>query len=344
MTVISNQHLKQFEQQGYVVVKGLLDINKDIQPVREEYMSKVEELEKQWYDKGIISKYYNKLPFEKRLGQLVIDTEGKLLPFLDIALKSKDLGTQHPNIHHGPAVFGLLANPKVLDAVERFIGPEIYVNPLNRLRIKPPERLLPEDLRKMDQISKTFWHQDQGVVREDADDTDLLTVWIPLTNATPENGCLAVMPGSHKDGLKLHCFTEWREKGIRSDLLQDFIPMPMKPGDVYFQNKFTVHGSVSNSSKDDVRISFDLRYQPIGQPTGVPVGPPTPKPVDVSQEPLKWPGFVARSLKNPESVLTDNEEWGRIWAKTREDIISMRAHVKTNRWDPFDPDCAPNTD
>lgn len=114
----------------------------------------------------------------------------------------------------------------------------------------------------------------------------------------------------------------------------------MEPGDVFFQNKFNVHGSVPNVSEDDVRISFDLRYQPIGQATGIHVGPPTVQPIDVSDEPLTWPGFVARSRANPDLELRDNEEWGRMWAETRQEIIAAHAMAKTNRWDPFDPNCA----
>jgi hypothetical protein len=250
------------------------------------------------------------------------------------------LTEEDPNIHHGPAVFGLLTNPKVLDVVEQFIGPEIYVNPLNRLRIKPPERLLAEDLRKNDQIAKTFWHQDQGVVQADADSTNLLTVWIPLTEATAENGCLAMVPGSHRGGLVLHCFTEWREKGIPHEILGDLIPVPMNRGDVLFQSKFNVHGSLPNVTEDDVRISFDLRYQPVGQPTGIHFGPKSSRPIDPADEPLTWPGFVARSRAHPELELKDSGEWGRMWAEARASIIAMNAEHNILRWDPFDPRCS----
>ena len=39
----------------------------------------------------------------------------------------------------GPAVFALLRNQAILDAVESLIGPEIYANPVQHVRIKPPE-------------------------------------------------------------------------------------------------------------------------------------------------------------------------------------------------------------
>ena len=203
--------LEHFNEMGFVVARGLLDIDSHIKPVIDEYVSAIDLLERKWLSEGKINRTYSNLPFDKRLGKLIIETKGEVIHHLDVALKSGSMVTlseDDPNIHHGPAVFNLLTNQIVLDAVEQFIGPEIYVNPVNRLRVKPPERLLPETMRKNDQVSKTFWHQDQGVIREDADSTNLLTVWIPLTEATVENGCLAVIPGSHKNGLALHCFTE----------------------------------------------------------------------------------------------------------------------------------------
>ena len=54
----------------------------------------------------------------------------------------------------------------------------------------------------------------------------------------------------------------------------------------------TIHGSLANNS-DDVHWSFDLRCNPIGPPTGRDL----------------FPGFVAQSRANPESVLRDQVAW-----------------------------------
>jgi hypothetical protein len=63
----------------------------------------------------------------------------------------------------------------------------------------------------------------------------------------------------------------------------------------------TMHSSLDNVTEDDVRISFDLRYQPVGQPTGRPA----------------FPGFVARSKARPETVLRDPEAWSQSWSDAR---------------------------
>src|SRR6266540_4938529 len=72
----------------------------------------------------------------------------------------------------------------------------------------------------------------------------------------------------------------------------------MKRGDALFMHKLTVHASHSNQS-DNIRWSFDLRYNPIGQPTGRD----------------SFPGFIARSRQNPETELRDPAEWARRWLR-----------------------------
>ena len=100
----------------------------------------------------------------------------------------------------------------------------------------------------------------------------MLTVWMAITESNEENGCLVVEPGSHTaKELALHCIIEGgRLTGIPDQFLSpNPLPVPMKPGDVLFMTKMTKHASLSNES-DGVRFSFDIRYNPTGQPTGRP--------------------------------------------------------------------------
>ena len=226
-------------------------------------------------------------------------------------------------MHYGPAVFHLLTSPRLLDAVERIVGPEIYSNPVQHVRIKPPERFLPSEVMNSSAIARTSWHQDLGVISSEADASEILTVWLPILDATVENGCLEVVPGSHRTGLALHCDTG--NTGIEipeKHLGPDRVALPMKPGDVLFMHKLTMHHSLPNLS-DTVRWSFDLRYNPIGHPTG-----------------RHWfPGFAARSSANPGSVLRDPVEWSRLWDAARVKLADRDAPA-FRRWHPGDPRCA----
>ncbi len=187
----------------------------------------------------------------------------------------------------------------------------------------PPEYLLPE-LGSSDLVKATPWHQDGGVVRPEADDTEMLTVWLPLTASGIEHGCIKLVPGSHRERLRQHCLLAegGYEIPTRFFAEEDAIPVPMQAGDVLFMSRWTCHGSFANTS-DQIRWSFDLRYSPVGQPTG--------------RE--EFPGFVARSRSNPESELHDPEVWYAMWRDAR-DNLALRDDPTYNRWTESNPACA----
>ncbi len=71
----------------------------------------------------------------------------------------------------GPAVFDVLRHERILDVLEDLIGPEVYSNPVQHVRIKPPEKYLPNVYRDERTgriagfgVGATPWHQDNGVV------------------------------------------------------------------------------------------------------------------------------------------------------------------------------------
>jgi hypothetical protein len=231
-------------------------------------------------------------------------------------------------MHLGPAVFNLITSPRLLDAVEQIVGSEILSNPIQHVRIKPPEALLgPEFWKRNTMVSATEWHQDQGVALPEVDETEMLTVWFPVNEATIENGCLCVVPESHKRGLLTHCpsrpgqvFDLRIPESIRQS---NGIPVPMKRGSVLFLHRQTMHSSLRNLS-NGVRWSFDLRYQPVGQPTGRP-----------------WlPSFVARSRKDPASEIHDWRQWADLWYATRTHLTTHPEDMKPRRWTGTETVCA----
>jgi phytanoyl-CoA hydroxylase len=203
--------------------------------------------------------------------------------------------------------------------VERFVGPEVYSNPIQHVRIKPPERLI-ADLPgyRGATVARTDWHQDQGVHLPEADDTDILTVWIPVLDATLENGCLCVLPRSQRGGLQPHCGGAIPER-LRPGRP---LPLPIRRGGVLFLHHRTMHASLANRS-DAVRWSFDLRYQPTGRPTGRP----------------QFPGFVARSRVRPESALADWRAWAALWEEARRRLSATEVGPM-RRWTGDEPACA----
>jgi phytanoyl-CoA hydroxylase len=147
---------------------------------------------------------------------------------------------------------------------------------------------------------------------DEALDTHLLTVWIAISDAREEQGCLVVIPGSHRSNhgtLTTHC-----PEGVGSPsnfiAQQRLAPaprilLPVKRVGVVLMHRLTQQTSLENHSKQ-LRFAFDLRYQPIGQPTGRPA----------------FPGFVARSKRNPQTVLRNVEARQQKWRKSLQALRS----------------------
>lgn len=322
MAVATRIDLDRFEAQGYLVVEHVLDPAEDLDPVVQEYEQLLDQLADRWHGQGKLPDTHRDLPFRQRFARVLQEAEDvNVMSHFDISLPFRGVTEETP-IHLGRRVFGLLTNPRLLDAVEQFVGPEIYSNPIQHTRIKPPEREVPEHLRASSLLAKTDWHQDQGVHLAEADATEMLTVWLPLTDATEENGCLCVIPGSHREGLVTHCTTQGLH--IPDSLLGgEPRPLPMPRGSVLFMHHLTKHSSLRNVS-DGIRWSFDLRYHPVDQPTGRP-----------------WfPGFVARSRRDPASAVTDWRVWADLWRQARSRLAALEDPGKFNRWTGQEPGCA----
>jgi phytanoyl-CoA hydroxylase len=321
MAIVARIDLERFQAEGYLVVPGVLDPVEDLDPVVREYEALLDDLCGRLHAEGKLPSVYRDLPFGHRLTRVLNEADTDYSRHFDIALPLSGVTEQTP-MHLGPAVFGLLTNPRLLDAVEQIVGPEIYSNPIQHVRIKPPERLIPEHLRKS-LIAKTDWHQDQGVALPEADDTEMLTVWLPITDATVENGCLQVIPRSHRQGLATHCAVPGKSLQIPEALLGgEPVAVEMKRGSVLFMHRRTKHASLRNVG-DDIRWSFDLRYHPVGQPTGRP-----------------WlPGFVVRSRTDPASAIADWRAWADLWRAARARLAQPEER-KGNRWTNSEAVCA----
>ncbi len=329
MAGLTAEQLDRFHQDGYLVVENVL-AEADLGAVEAEYLAIIDRVTAALVEEGRIRPLEGGTFSERYIESIQqIDDMYAIYQHLDICLPMlKELDHSH-TMNAGPEVFRLLTIPRLLDIVESVIGPEIYSNPVQHTRIKPPARYLPAAVTDSN-IAATTWHQDAGVINPEADGTDMLTVWLAVTDATIENGCLIVERGSHHENLTPHCpgtaasaTTYIPESIIDWDRV---VPLEVKAGGAVLLHKHTEHGSLDNRS-DDIRWSFDLRYQPIGQPTGRAV----------------FPGFVARSKAHPEQVVTDHEVWGELWWEARDRIVSGEVPWQFNaRWDAnaLHPVCA----
>ena len=123
---------------------------------------------------------------------------------------------------------------------------------------------------------------------------DLLDPATDLNLVLREHGCIERVAGNRCAGLLHHCQGAGFGLYIQDEHIdQDRIfTAEMKRGDMLFMHRRTCHSSLPNIS-NEVRISFDLRYNPSGQPTGRPL----------------FPGFIARSRKDPSRELPPFNRW-----------------------------------
>lgn len=93
------------------------------------------------------------------------------------------------------------------------------------------------------------WHQDSHYF--DFDPHPEVGLWLSLTEATPENGCLSVLPGSHKGPVLPH--EPDRRPGANQGYLEVLgldddraVEVRMRPGDLLVFHSFLLHRSVDH--------------------------------------------------------------------------------------------------
>ncbi len=316
--MLSSEQITFFEENGYLVVDDVLDQKTIMDPVRAEYAALMDRLYDGWHAEGKLPPPGNMDFFEKL--RTAYTSGCDWFQPMDISLPATEVQPDTP-FHFGPAVMNMLTADKLLDLAECLIGPEITSNPIQHVRIKPPMDQL-RDGETRAHITATDWHQDQGVTHESADQTKMITVWIAVTDATRENGCLQVQPGRHKHELLPHCVKT--QVGIPNQFIGGHrsVPLPVKSGGVVIFHPMVPHASLINKT-DGFRWSFDVRYNVTGQSTGRD----------------HFPSFVARSRANPETEFRDAQAWHGMWEDARA-RLSNSQFVDLYRWDSTAPYCA----
>lgn len=109
------------------------------------------------------------------------------------------------------------------------------------------------------------WHQDEDFIP--TRDRSLTGAWMALDDATVENGCLWVHPGSHRRGIlwpqKFHFDTRFdcaRESYDFPWKDEDAVPVEMKAGSVVFFNGYLLHRSLPNRARNGFRRSLVNHY------------------------------------------------------------------------------------
>lgn len=113
---------------------------------------------------------------------------------------------------------------------------------------------------KKPEPNKEFpWHQDNGY--NYIEPQQYLTCWVPLVDATLENGCPWILPGMHRRGTLEHW---WTDVGWQcADKPEGAVPIEVDAGSIVVFSSLTPHRTGPNLS-GDVRKAYIVQFAPEG--------------------------------------------------------------------------------
>jgi hypothetical protein len=144
----------------------------------------------------------------------------------------------------------LATHARLLDAMETLLGPNILLK---------ATRIFYKHARS---TSFVGWHQDG--ITERLEDAQVPAVWLGLTDATAENGCLRVVPRSHRLGLVPHANLPNPDNltsyGTTAQIeIESPCDVVMRAGEMSLHHPLVLHASNPNRT-DEPRIGFSATY------------------------------------------------------------------------------------
>ncbi|MGD7706629.1 phytanoyl-CoA dioxygenase family protein [Microlunatus sp. Y2014] len=151
-----------------------------------------------------------------------------------------------------PMAMRAMSAPRVVEGLTRVIGPNVK-SMQSMLFIKAEGR------------PGQAWHQDEHFIP--TRDRSLTAAWIALDDATVENGCLWVLPGSHARGV---LYPERVQRDDRFDCTgeahsfpytdADAVPVEVPAGAAVVFNGYLLHRSLPNSGAHGLRRALVNHY------------------------------------------------------------------------------------
>ncbi len=197
--------------------------------------------------------------------------EGYLLPYTPLfsssdfarlkAIFEEDLALYGPDkldtIHfRDPRLLEFLLSDTVLDVIEQVVGPDIGL-------------WSSHFICKLPQVGKaTPWHEDSSYWNGRASTmAGICTVWLAIDEASPENGCMRVIPGSHNNGFSQYENVDSSQNIFGSQILPEQVDedkavyFALKPNEYSLHEARLIHGARANTSNTR-RTGYTMRYFP----------------------------------------------------------------------------------
>lgn len=142
-----------------------------------------------------------------------------------------------------PVLDGYTTHPRLLDCVEQIIGRDVMT--IHTMLINKPPNVDGRHPLHQDLLYFPFRPADR-----------IVASWTALERVTKENGCLVVLPGTHRGELLHHENPDWEflnggyfgAKDV-GDLKAERVHLEMEPGDTVFFHPILLHGSGRNRTQ-----------------------------------------------------------------------------------------------
>ena len=147
----------------------------------------------------------------------------------------------------------IVRHPAILDTVEDLLGPNLLVVNAD-LFVKEPRS-----------PSFVSFHQDSYYWHIEPD--HMISVWVSLSAATRENGCMRYVPRSHRNGKQAHEETFAADNALsrgqvmRSGASTESVEVALEPGQIAIHHCLLAHASGPNRSAER-RVGLTIRYLP----------------------------------------------------------------------------------
>ncbi|MEW6267727.1 MAG: phytanoyl-CoA dioxygenase family protein [Thermodesulfobacteriota bacterium] len=174
----------------------------------------------------------------------------------------EDLVSKVFRLHRDPVFEAFARDHAVLELVAGLLGPDV-------------DCFLSQFIFKTPGAYGQPWHQDALYFHMDPDAQ--LGVWLAVSEATLENGCLHVLPGSHTEPVHAHAPDErpganYGYLEIVDHDMSGAVPVLMQPGDLLVFHSHLMHRSTDNVS-DGLRAAMVYHYSPAGTVDRTPRAP-----------------------------------------------------------------------
>lgn len=186
------------------------------------------------------------------------------VPLLDTAQAAahrkqlEDAEQQVGSLHYKSKVHTILRSPlelatlpAALDVAEAILGPNLLLYNVTYI------------IKEANTTSHVSWHQDLTYWGLSHDDQ--VTMWLALSPATAESGCMRLIPGSHTNGVYRHEVTDddsnvlLQGQTVQGVDENKAVHCILQPGEASFHHGWTLHDSQPNLSNDR-RIGLNVQF------------------------------------------------------------------------------------